>query len=56
MSSSGESIMIGNILSGTEVAKYVLISYIHVYILMQINKNCVYVLLLTVMYWSSVQQ
>jgi len=31
MSSSGESAVFGNLLSGTEVAKYVLISYIHVY-------------------------
>jgi hypothetical protein len=31
MSSSGESAVIGNLLSGTEVAKYVLISYLHVY-------------------------
>ena len=30
MGSSGESVVIGNILSGTEVAKYVLISFIYV--------------------------
>jgi len=40
MSSSGESAVVGKLLSGTEVAKYVLISFIYVYKL--INDLCLH--------------
>jgi hypothetical protein len=57
MSSSGESAVIGKLLSGTEVAKYVLISFIYFCKLIKNQKKlCLHFASITVIYWSSVQQ